>query len=191
VGQAFNTENQFELTNNTSFTKAAHAFKVGMRVRHTNISDISPSNFGGTYTFSTINGYRATVLGLSQNATQFSIAAGDPESAVSQWDFGGYAQDDWKLRPNFTLNLGLRYENQSNINSNFNFGPRVGFAWSPGHAQQSKTVIRGGYGVFYDRVERESDIECRTLERNQSTTVHRIESEFLPGHSVHRCARGV
>jgi len=163
VGQAFNTENEFELTNNTSFTKAAHAFKVGMRVRHTNISDISPSNFGGTYTFSTINGYRLSVLGISQNATQFSIAAGDPESTVSQWDFGGYAQDDWKLRPNFTLNLGLRYENQSNINSNFNFGPRVGFAWSPGHAQQSKTVIRGGYGVFYDRVSENLTLNAERL----------------------------
>ena len=70
---------------------------------------------------------------------------------VSQWDFGGFLQDDWKVRPNLTLSLGLRYENQSNIDSNFNFAPRLGFAWSPG-GQQSKTVIRGGYGVFYERV---------------------------------------
>ena len=152
VGQAFNTENEFELSNNTSFSKANHAFRFGARIRHTSITDISPQNFGGTYTFSTMNGYRATVLGLAQNATQFSIAAGDPEAKVSQFDFGGFFQDDWKLRPNFTLNLGLRYENQSNISSNVNFGPRVGFAWSPGGGQQAKTVIRGGFGVFYDRV---------------------------------------
>jgi hypothetical protein len=152
VGQASNTEDEFELTNNTSFTHGAHAFRVGARVRHTSITDISPQNFGGTYTFSTINGYRASVLGLSQNATQFSIVAGNPESKVSQFDFGGFIQDDWKVRPNFTLNVGLRYENQSNINSNFNFGPRIGFAWSPGGGQQAKTVIRGGFGVFYDRV---------------------------------------
>ena len=152
VGQAFNTQNQFELSNNTSFTKANHAFRFGARIRHTSITDISPMNFGGTYTFSTIQGYRQTVLGTAQLATQFSIAAGNPEAKVSQFDFGGFFQDDWKLRPNFTMNLGLRYENQSNISSNVNFGPRIGFAWSPGGGPQAKTVIRGGFGVFYDRV---------------------------------------
>ena len=152
VGQAFNTQNQFELSNNTSFTKANHAFRFGARIRHTSITDISPMNFGGTYTFSTIQGYRQTVLGAAQLATQFSIAAGNPEAKVSQFDFGGFFQDDWKLRPNFTMNLGLRYENQSNISSNVNFGPRIGFAWSPGGGPQAKTVIRGGFGVFYDRV---------------------------------------
>ena len=152
VGQAFNTQNQFELSNNTSFTKANHAFRFGARIRHTSITDISPMNFGGTYTFSTMQGYRQTVLGAAQLATQFSIAAGNPEAKVSQFDFGGFFQDDWKLRPNFTMNLGLRYENQSNISSNVNFGPRIGFAWSPGGGPQAKTVIRGGFGVFYDRV---------------------------------------
>ena len=91
-------------------------------------------------------------MGLLQGATQFGIAAGIPETKVSQFDFGGFIQDDWKLRPNFTLNLGLRYENQSNIGSSVNFAPRIGFAWSPGGGQQAKTVIRGGFGVFYHRV---------------------------------------
>jgi len=88
---------------------------------------------------------------LGGGASQFRLSSGNPESKVSQWDFGGYIQDDWKLRPNFTLSMGLRYENQSNIDSNVNFGPRVGFAWSLG-GPQPKTVIRGGYGVFYERV---------------------------------------
>ena len=86
--------------------------------------------------------------------TQFSIASGSPEAAVGQVDFGGFVQDDWKLRPNLTLNLGLRYENQDNISSNLNFAPRLGFAWSPGAGggKQSKTVVRGGLGIFYDRI---------------------------------------
>lgn len=88
---------------------------------------------------------------LGGGASQFRLSDGNPQTKVSQWDFGGFMQDDWKVRPNLTLSLGLRYENQSNIDSNFNFAPRIGFAWSPG-GQQSKTVIRGGYGVFYERV---------------------------------------
>lgn len=110
-----------------------------------------------------IERYRRTLLFLDQGrdplqirflgggASQFRLSTGNPETNVKQWDFGGFFQDDWKVRPNLTLSLGLRYENQKNIDSNFNFGPRLGFAWSPG-GQQSKTVIRGGYGVFYERV---------------------------------------
>src|SRR6185503_4189523 len=88
---------------------------------------------------------------LGGGASQFRLTSGNPESGVSQWDVGGFLQDDCKVRPNLTLSLGLRYENQSNIDSNFNFAPRVGFAWQPG-GPQSKTVVRGGYGIFYDRV---------------------------------------
>jgi hypothetical protein len=88
---------------------------------------------------------------LGGGASQFRLSDGNPETKVCQWDFGGFMQDDWRVRPNLTLSLGLRYENQSNIDSNLNFAPRLGFAWSPG-GQRSKTVIRGGYGVFYERV---------------------------------------
>src|SRR6185295_18271229 len=91
------------------------------------------------------NSYRATLLGLPDaGPSQFRITAGNPQASVSQTDFGVYGQDDWKVRPNFTLNLGLRYENQDNISSNYNFAPRIGFAWAPGK-QPSKTVVRGGF----------------------------------------------
>jgi hypothetical protein len=123
-------------------------------------------NFGGTYTFTSMAAYQATVDGLIQGASQFSIAGGNPEATVSQFDFGGFAQDDWKVRPNLTLNLGLRYENQSNIKSNSNFAPRVGFAWSPFGGPQPKTVIRGGLGIFYDRVS-----------ENLSLTANRLNGE--------------
>jgi hypothetical protein len=121
------------------------------------------NNIIGTETITSIERYRRTVVFteagmtgaqirlLGGGASQFRLSAGNPETSVSQWDFGGFAQDDWKLRPNLTLSLGLRYETQNNINSNLNFAPRVGFAWSPG-GTQSKTVFRGGYGVFYERV---------------------------------------
>lgn len=94
------------------------------------------------------------VRSLGGGPTQFTIAGGNPEASVKQWDFGAFVQDDWRVRPDLVLSLGLRYERQSNISSNFNFAPRVAFAWSPGGAgqRQPKTVIRGGFGIFYDRI---------------------------------------
>ncbi|HKP80452.1 MAG TPA: TonB-dependent receptor [Pyrinomonadaceae bacterium] len=186
IGQSHTDTNNWELTNNTSFALNAHAFKVGARVRSVDITQFSPQNFGGSFSFfggvfgpsalgpnnepigpivslASIERFRRTEVLLDQGltgaqiralgggATQFRLSSGNPETKVSQWDFGGYVQDDWKVRPNFTLSAGLRYENQKNIDSNFNFAPRLGFAWSPG-GPQSKTVLRGGYGVFYERV---------------------------------------
>ncbi len=127
------------------------------------ILDANDQPIGGTQTITSIERFRRTQVFLARGLSgadirllgggpsQFRLSDGNPETKVSQWDIGGFFQDDWKVRPNFTLSVGLRYENQSNINSNFNFAPRLGFAWSPG-GQQSKTVIRGGYGVFYERV---------------------------------------
>jgi len=96
----------------------------------------------------------AEVRALGGGPTQFTIAGGDPAASVRQWDFGAFVQDDWRVRPDLTLSLGLRYERQSNISSNLNFAPRIAFAWSPGGGgqRQPKTVIRGGFGIFYDRI---------------------------------------
>jgi hypothetical protein len=68
-------------------------------------------------------------------------------------DIGLYAEDDWKVKPNLTLSAGIRYEAQNIINSNHDFAPRVSFAWGiPRKGGKSAvTVVRGGYGIFYDR----------------------------------------
>jgi len=146
---------------------------------------------GGTQIVTSIERYRRTQELIAQGAnpldirllgggaSQFRLSSGNPESLVSQWDIGGFLQDDWKLRPNFTLSLGLRYENQSNVDSNLNFGPRVGFAWSPG-GQQSKTVLRGGYGIFYDRVSENLTMTAERLNgvNQQQFTV--LNPDFFP-----------
>src|SRR5205085_1284497 len=87
-------------------------------------------------------------------ASQFIIDAGNPYSSIYQYDVGLFAQDDFRVKSNLTLSYGLRYESQNNISDHKDFAPRFGFAWAPGSARngRQKTVFRGGFGIFYDRV---------------------------------------
>ena len=177
IGNSFNRQSNWELQNytTTSIGKAAqHAIKFGFRLRGNNLTDRSESNYGGAFTFngflaandpydldgdgrvSSIEQFRANVLGDSNplyNPSQFSITTGNPEASVSQYDIGAFITDDWRVNQKLTLSFGLRYENQTNINDKFNFAPRFGFAFAPaaGGARAPKTVIRGGFGLFYDR----------------------------------------
>jgi hypothetical protein len=93
------------------------------------------------------------IQALGGGASQFSINAGNPNLALHQMDADVFAGDDWKVRPNFTLSLGLRFETQTNISDHADFAPRIGFAYSLGGANnpKPKTVLRGGFGMFYDR----------------------------------------
>ena len=198
VGLAHVDEDRWELQNYSTWTKGRHILRFGMRVRGVKITDFSPQNFGGTFTFSggeapvldannqivlddkdkpvlkpitSIERYRRTLLfqgnpqmrELGGGVTQFSLAGGNPEASVSQTDLGAFVQDEWRIRPNLTFTMGFRYERQTNISSNYNFAPRLFFAWAPGGtsvgslpgapstSSSPKMVIRGGMGVFYDR----------------------------------------
>jgi hypothetical protein len=90
----------------------------------------------------------AQIRALGGGASQFVINAGNPFASVSQFDAAPWFQDDWRLRRNVTLSLGLRYEIQTNISDRRDIAPRVAVAWSP----FKDTVLRGGFGIFYDRV---------------------------------------
>jgi hypothetical protein len=85
--------------------------------------------------------------------TQFSVSSGNAEARASQSEFSLFIQDEWTLRPNLTLSMGLRYDAQTNIHGRLNFAPRIAFAYAPGAAAgaKTKTVIRGGFGIFFDR----------------------------------------
>jgi hypothetical protein len=112
-----------------------------------------------------IERYRRTLLfqqlGLSSSqirefgggASQFSISAGAPSLSVGQVDAAIFAGDDWRARPNVTLSFGVRYEVQSNITNWSNAAPRIGIAWAPGGGTQGQTgtVVRAGFGLFFDR----------------------------------------
>ncbi len=182
LGRSFDTQNNFELQNYTSLPRGAHVWKFGFRLRGQTDDNVSPLNFNGTYTYggglapaldannqpvldslgmpifadiSSIERYRRTLLSLpGGGATQFSINTGNPALAVHQADVGTFAGDDWRVRPNVTLSLGLRYEAQTNIHDRRDFAPRLAIAWAPGGSVKNpkpKTVLRAGFGAFYDR----------------------------------------
>ena len=97
---------------------------------------------------------QAQIQALGGGPSRFSIQAGQSYISADRWDAGPFVQDDWRLRPNLTLSLGLRYEVQTLLSDHHDFAPRLGFAWAPGSARngRQKTVIRGGFGIFYDRI---------------------------------------
>ncbi len=96
----------------------------------------------------------AQIRALGGGASQFSIAGGNPEARVTQAEFGLFIQDEWNVRPNLNLSLGLRYDTQSNVHGRLNFAPRFAFGYAPkvDGGGKTKTVIRGGFGIFFDRV---------------------------------------
>jgi hypothetical protein len=94
----------------------------------------------------------AQIRALGGGASQFSIISGRPDLTRNQLDFGLFLGDNWRARPNLTLAYGLRYEFQTNISDWRDVAPRLSLAWAPGlGAKSRKTVLRAGFGTFYDR----------------------------------------
>ena len=127
----------------------------------------------------------AQIRALGGGATQFSLVSGNPLAGLSQVDLGLFVQDDWRIAPNFTLSLGLRYEWQTNISDWRDLGPRIGFAWAPGQSKAAlrpKTVIRGGVGMFYDRFSESYTLSAQRLNLTSPTQTQHIASnpDFYP-----------
>jgi hypothetical protein len=201
-----------QVQNNSTWTRGRHTFKFGGEVDHQN----SPAHFlpsvNGGFTFLSSPGSATDCQGTLPNGTvgsvrcsafsnfikgaggcpsgatcsQLSLTDGPFEFAFKENDLAFYAQDDWRIRTDLTLNLGLRWEwygqainllhdiTVKNVADGFwapglspdvteipkipedlnNFGPNVGFAWTPRILKsvfgEGKTVFRGGYRVAYD-----------------------------------------
>ena len=166
---------QWQFVDTLTRTFGSHAVRAGveMRRKHNELVDIQRRT--PTYGFSgAITGNDVADLLLGQARTLSATTA--PVIEWEQQAYSGFVQDDWKVSPALTLNLGLRYEYgtpyygagaNKNVNFDFatgqlvfptsddkylikpdrnNFGPRLGFAWQ---AKPERVVVRGGFGVFY------------------------------------------
>ena len=175
IGNGSDTQNHYELQNYTSIAHGNHLVKFGGRLRAMTDSNVSNANFNGAFTFSSLLQYAPNLQpgtsclalliaalpkvptpgGLAQcGASQFSITTGQPLSEVNLVDAGLYVQDDWRIRPNMTLSYGLRFETQNDIHDHGDFAPRISFAWGLGGGGKKtapKTVLRAGFGIFYER----------------------------------------
>jgi hypothetical protein len=111
----------------------------------------SVERYRRTLLFESLGYSAAQIRAAGGGATQFTIASGTPGLSRSQMDAGLFADDTWRIRPNLTIAYGLRYEWQTNLNDHGNFAPRLSAAWALGRGPRRKTVLRAGFGVFYDR----------------------------------------
>jgi hypothetical protein len=156
-------EGSYEFQNYSSYTRGAHFLKFGLRARATLLDNYSTNNYNGTFTFTSLDAYRSTLLGLAP-PFQYSVTSGEKLASVQQVDVSPYLQDDWKIRPNLTLSLGLRYETQTNIADHSDWAPRVAVAWGlgggQGRSRAPKTVVRVGYGFFYERVDQNLTLQA-------------------------------
>lgn len=103
----------------------------------------------------------AAIQALGGGASQFSLNAGTALASVSQFDAGIFFNDDWRIKPTITLSYGLRYEAQTNIHDWSNLSPRIGLAWAldGGKGRQAKTVLRAGFGTFFDRLNENATLQ--------------------------------
>ncbi len=161
--------NSYSVNDNLTWIHDRHTFKAGVEYRRIQMNQDHPED--GTITFSSVENLAANAV------RKASLTGALPVNELRKNDYIFYAQDEYKLRPNLTLNLGLRYtifglfnektglaepfdfatcgpQGYCPVGSSFgnqNFGdvdPRLGFAWTP--AKSGKTIIRGGFGINHE-----------------------------------------
>lgn len=162
-GMYSDTQDNYQVQNFTSVNLGNHSLRFGGRLFVWNEWMLSQLNFNGIFTFPSITAYQVTEQGLQQGwsptqiqaaggrASQFVLISGDPQARVKLFDAGLYVEDDWRVRPNVNLSLGLRFETQNHIHDHADFAPRFSLAWGLGGGRNPKTVLRAGFGLFYDR----------------------------------------
>ncbi|HEX8637326.1 MAG TPA: TonB-dependent receptor, partial [Pyrinomonadaceae bacterium] len=162
------TINRYQFINNQTLLLGNHTIKYGADLLFDRIFNFFPGLFGGSYTFPS---YAALAANTPSRYRQSFAGAGTTGGTTqpNSSEYGFFVQDDWRFSPKLTFNLGLRYDYQSiakppitnpnaallaaGFDTGFqpkdknNIAPRFGFAY----AFDEKSVVRGGYGLFYGR----------------------------------------
>lgn len=173
---AFPDESQNQIADTVTVTQGKHNLKFGVDYRRVHDNSQNLRTQFGSYSYSSVNNYILDALvthGCGATFTlpcynNFSQAFGPVGFEFDTTDYSIFAADDWKILPRLSLSLGVRYEREvlpdpfsSLINPALsptahmpqdknNFGPRLGFAYDI--TGNGKTVVRGGYGIYYGRI---------------------------------------
>ncbi len=136
-------ETRYQFQDTLTYLLGAHSIKGGFDFQSIDSTAVVLSDSTGTFNF-------AGVLQYEQNTlSRFRQNFGNANTVKNRY-YGVFVNDEYKILSNVTLNYGLRYERETAISDNNNFGPRFGVAWDP--FKKGKGAIRFGAGIFYNRV---------------------------------------
>lgn len=155
-------ENDLELQNYFSGVEGPHSLNFGARLRAYPDVNFTTSGSNGAYIFSNDSSFLGcyqTPQGSTPPAScipeQYTYTkVNNPKASVTLFDAALFYQDDWKVSPRFTFSYGVRWETQNWISDKDDWAPRVSLAYALGKnsgKSQPKTVLRAGYGWFYQR----------------------------------------
>lgn len=147
-------EHRLQIIDNFSYTVGTHDFKTGFDISLINVRSYFYNNVDGTFRFNTDRPFDPN--DLSTYPFQFTQNIGDPNLRRVNNVYSVFVQDSWRLRPNLTANIGVRYDLETAFkeaagvsNDTNNVGPRLGVVWDPW--SDGRTAVRGGYGLYYDQ----------------------------------------